>query len=83
MDQSFVSVGLHGTDRCPVEIPDDGWIRTIDGSLLLYVPREHRLSICGDMSKLRIGQDRDGKKIRVDWDRLKHGEDWTSIRDVS
>ena len=27
-------------------------------------------------------QDWDGKKIRVDWGKLKHGEDWTSIRDV-
>ena len=81
VDQSFVSGGLRGADRCPAEIPEDGWIRTTEGGLLLWIPREHRFSMYSDMSLLCISQGKD-RRIRVDWDRLRHGEDWTSIRDL-
>ncbi|KAL5504957.1 hypothetical protein ACEPAH_7620 [Sanghuangporus vaninii] len=63
----------------PAYVPDDGWIRTSNGELLLWVPVEHRNGVC-DRSSMCIPPDALGHLVRVDWDKLRHGPSWADVR---
>ena len=73
---------LRGPDKVPASIGDDGWIGTTDGGLLLWVPDQHRNAVL-DMSSRCIGRDDRSRPIWILWDKLCHGDNWTSIRTVS
>lgn len=77
-DRLLAGCGLRGTDKIPALIPDDGWIRTPDEGLLLWVPAEHRNAVC-DMSEYCISHDEGDQAVRILWDKLCHGERWTDI----
>ena len=77
-DLSLASCGRLGPEKIPAHIEDDGWLHTVDGGLLLYIPPEHRRAVC-DMSSLCISQDEGDQPIRILWDRLCHGDKWTEI----
>ncbi|KAH8988296.1 WD40 repeat-like protein, partial [Lactarius hatsudake] len=53
----------------PLAIQNEGWLRTVDGGLLTYIPHEHRDSVC-DMCVMCIPDDAPGHPIRLDWNRL-------------
>ena len=72
-DRSFADCDLRGPDRIPAQIPEDGWIRTTNGGLLLWVPPEHRNAVC-DMCLFCISMDESDGSIRIFWDKLCHGE---------
>ena len=77
-DQSWLSCGLRGPHQIPGHVPDDGWIRGSEGGgLVLWVPTAHREAVCR-IYELCIAEN-DGHPIRIDWDRLCHGEGWTEI----
>ncbi|EJC99868.1 uncharacterized protein FOMMEDRAFT_22905 [Fomitiporia mediterranea MF3/22] len=65
----------------PSTIPDDGWVRTLDGSLFLWVPLEHQRSIC-HTGQVRIPNNKDGKVMYMDWTKIPHGKDWAKIMSV-
>lgn len=73
-DLSLTGCGLWGPNKIPGCIPEDGWIRTSEGGLLLWVPAERRDAIPG-MSMYCIPQ-KDYR--RVLWDQICHGANWTS-----
>ena len=77
-DQSLASCSLLGPEKRPACIPDEGWIRTVDGGLLLYIPAEYRRAIC-DMHSLCISQDEGNQLMYILWDRLCHGEKWIEV----
>ena len=80
IDHSFVSCGVRTADRLPVHIPRDGWIRAPKGELLLWVPQAYRGAVC-DVSRLCIARE-DGRSIRIVWEKICHGTNWTAIRDA-
>ena len=80
VDGSIAACGLRGPDKIPLFIPDDGWISTPNGDLLLWIPDEHRSKVC-DVSSICISADDGVRPIRILWDKLHHGEDWTRIRE--
>ena len=77
-DQSLAGSALLGPEKIPSHIEDDGWLRTIGGGLLLYIPAEHRRAVC-DMSNVCISQEAGDQPMRILWDRFCHGEGWTEI----
>ena len=78
VDESLAACGLLGPDRIPLSVPDDGWIRTPEGGLLLWIPDEHRVRVC-DVSSFCISANETREPIRILWDKLCHGERWTEI----
>ena len=77
-DRSVAGCILLGPKKMPAHIPDDGWLRTVDGGLLLYIPAEHRRAVC-DKSSLCISQDEGDQPMRILWDRVWHGEKWAEV----
>ena len=77
-DHSLTSCECIGPEKIPAHIGDDGWLRTVGGGLLLYIPAEHRRAVC-NMSSLCISQDEGDQPMRISWDRLYHGEKWMVI----
>ncbi|EJD02341.1 WD40 repeat-like protein [Fomitiporia mediterranea MF3/22] len=65
--------------RIPPSIPTDGWIRTSEGGLLLWIPHEYRNGVC-DMSLYTLPRNAPGHPVRIDWSRLPHGTVWTSVK---
>ncbi|EJD02307.1 WD40 repeat-like protein [Fomitiporia mediterranea MF3/22] len=65
--------------RIPPHISNDGWIRTSDGGLVLWVPHEYRNGVC-DMSLYTLPHNATGHPVRIDWPRLLHGTTWTSVK---
>ncbi|EJC99698.1 uncharacterized protein FOMMEDRAFT_160125 [Fomitiporia mediterranea MF3/22] len=61
-----------------VEIPKDGWLRTSDGGLLLWVPPKHRNSLHTN-GHLCILTDADGQVMTFNWNKLYHGKEWIQI----
>ncbi|KAH9033778.1 WD40 repeat-like protein [Lactarius pseudohatsudake] len=61
----------------PRAILNEGWLRTVDGGLLTYIPHEHRDSVC-DMSVMCIPDDAQGHPIRLDWNGVYNA--WDDIR---
>ncbi|KAH9033800.1 WD40-repeat-containing domain protein, partial [Lactarius pseudohatsudake] len=53
----------------PLVISSDGWLHTVDGGLLTYVPYEHWASIC-DMSAICVPNDAQGHPIKLDWNEV-------------
>lgn len=71
-DASVAGCGLRGPERVPVLIPGDGWIRTPEGRLLLWIPDELRVKIC-DTSSICISADESSCPVRILWDSLHRG----------
>ncbi|EJD02322.1 WD40 repeat-like protein [Fomitiporia mediterranea MF3/22] len=65
--------------RIPPFIHIDGWIRTSDSRLLLWVPHEYRNRVC-DMSLASFSHYAPSHPVRIDWARLPHGTTWTSVK---
>ena len=62
----------------PLYIPNDGWIRTLDGDLLLYVPPEHRACSCHVASESMVTTDpRDERLANSVW---KHLPRWADVK---
>ena len=72
-DNTVVSYNLYTADKLSVKIPEDGWIRTTKGGLLLWIPEEHRPAVC-DVSRVSISQTFK-PPIRIVWDNIHHGMD--------
>lgn len=70
---------LLGPDRVPENIPEDGWIRTAQGGLVLWVPTQYRGPLC-DMSSLYISEDQENHPVRVRWDDICGGDSWERVR---
>ncbi|THH07064.1 hypothetical protein EW145_g3641 [Phellinidium pouzarii] len=59
-------------------VPDDGWVRTLDGGLLLWVPAEHRHGVY-DKSMMTIPTNAFNHSMRLDCTKFCHGEAWTNV----
>ena len=77
-DQSLALCCLLGPEKVPAHIERNGWIRTLDDKLLLWVPDEHRNAAC-DMSDICISQDEGDKPIRILWDKFQYGDRWMDV----
>ena len=80
VEKALPSYGLRGDHRLLAGLDEDGWVRKEGGELLLWVPERFR-GLVGDMSLLCITSDENERAgpIRIHWDKLIHGENWTSI----
>ena len=76
--KSGLNCGLRGPDRVPESIDEDGWIRTQEGGLVLWVPRKYRTRV-SDISSLRIPDSAENRPILIKWDELCVGEDWVNV----
>ena len=65
----------------PLYIPDDGWIRTLDGNLFLWIPREHRSCSCHAASESTMTTNLYDERLlaRSAWKDLSEARDWTRI----
>ncbi|KAL5492841.1 hypothetical protein ACEPAI_4289 [Sanghuangporus weigelae] len=64
----------------PLYISDDGWIRTLDEGLLLWVPPDHRCCRCHAASESTITtNDCDGRLKSSAWKDLPQWKDWTNM----
>ncbi|EJD02390.1 WD40 repeat-like protein [Fomitiporia mediterranea MF3/22] len=61
----------------PPCIMDDGWIRTPEGGLVLWVPYRYWENIC-DRRLLCIPHNVP-QPVRINWQRLCHGNTWTDV----
>ena len=57
---------------------EDGWIRTPEGELVLWVPTQYRKWVC-DMSFMNIPDDPETRPIRIKWDELCVGDEWVNV----
>jgi WD40 repeat protein len=78
---SMCGCAVLGLEQRPEAISDEGWTRTADGSLLLWVPSDCR-ALVRDTSVLRISAGEEDQPIRVLWDKLIFGSEWTNVRRV-
>ena len=76
--KSGLRCGLRGPDRVPESIDEDGWIRTPEGKLVLWVPTQYRKRVC-DMIFMSIPDDPETRPIRIKWDELCVGEEWVNV----
>ena len=67
-----------GVIQCSIGKPDVGWFRTSNGGLLFWMPEEYREEY-RDRSSRHISRFSQHRPMRIHWDRLCHGENWTSI----
>ncbi|EPT00541.1 hypothetical protein FOMPIDRAFT_1016395 [Fomitopsis schrenkii] len=70
--------GLRGPERVPRSIPEDGWIRTSQGELVLWVPTEYRGRLC-EVNSLCISKREEDHPVRVRWDDLCGGDSWDRV----
>ena len=61
----------------PLIVQSDGWLQTVDGELLTYVPNEHCAGVC-DMSVMCIPDDANGHPVRLDWNGVHNA--WDNIK---
>ncbi|KAL5500834.1 hypothetical protein ACEPAH_9221 [Sanghuangporus vaninii] len=61
----------------PLVMEDDGWIRTADGSLILWVPLEYRPFLQHLSRSLTDKGSEQGR--RLDWRYIYRGQSWVSI----
>ncbi|KZT03681.1 WD40 repeat-like protein [Laetiporus sulphureus 93-53] len=78
-EQSVYNCELLGPERVPKSVPEDGWIRTSEGELLLWIPSQFRGPVC-DMSLLCISTDQENHPIRIRWDAICRGKSWEKVR---
>lgn len=57
---------------------DEGWVKSENGGLLLWVPSEYRNGF-KDMCERSIPADAPGHPVRLDWSKLVGGENWTDV----
>ncbi|KAL5492993.1 hypothetical protein ACEPAI_4441 [Sanghuangporus weigelae] len=64
----------------PLYIPDDGWIRTVGGGLLLWVPPQHRNCSCHAARESTItANDRDERLKTSAWKDIPQGANWVKM----
>ena len=64
----------------PPYIPDDGWIRSLDGSPLLWVPPEHRDCSCHTALERTLTTNiRDERLKSSAWKNIHRGWDWAEM----
>ena len=56
----------------------DGWIKSANGDLLLWVPAEYRNSI-RDICEVCVPADATNRPVRLDWSKLVKGVEWTRV----
>ncbi|KAL5530880.1 hypothetical protein ACEPAG_3756 [Sanghuangporus baumii] len=67
----------------PLYVPDDGWIRTLDGGLLLWVPPQHRHCSCHAAPESTItANDRDERLKTSAWKDIPQGANWAKMMNV-
>lgn len=67
----------------PTIIPEDGWIRTMNGGLLVWVPPEHRECSCHLAGRVTTTSDDGDENVQSSsWKGLPCGEDWTRVMDL-
>ncbi|KAL5531017.1 hypothetical protein ACEPAG_3893 [Sanghuangporus baumii] len=77
--KSFTTQSLMYSSN-PLYVSDDGWIRTLDGGLLLWVPPDHRRCSCHAASESTITtNDCDGRLKSSAWKDLPQWKDWTNV----
>ncbi|EJC99689.1 WD40 repeat-like protein [Fomitiporia mediterranea MF3/22] len=87
-DGSLVNLTIFD-DRCyplrrieqtvnPLRMSADGWIRTLDDGLFLWVPPEHRTSLC-TKGQVRVLDDRGRRFMKLNWGKICHGKDWAKV----
>ena len=77
-EDSGIYRGLRGPERVPESAGEDGWIRTLEGGLVIWVPTQYRDRVC-DMSSLDVKGEPEDRLIRIQWDKLCIGDNWASI----
>ncbi|KAF8299331.1 WD40 repeat-like protein, partial [Clavulina sp. PMI_390] len=55
---------------------EDGWIRSINGELILWVPPSYRPKLYDERLITILGQDM-SPRVRLNFDQMQLGEDWT------
>ena len=75
-DEAARHTRILGPNLTYESIPEDGWFRTADGGLLFWIPEMHR-----DKCLRHIGYGAVERPLRIRWEQLRHGENWTSIYD--
>ena len=76
--KSSIHCGLSGPNRVPKSIDQDGWIRTSEGGLVLWVPMHYRDRIW-DMSLMHIPNEPESRPIRVKWEEICVEEEWVRV----
>lgn len=64
----------------PLYVPDDGWIRTLDGGLFLWVPPEHRACSCHIISEGTVTANPQDERLKNSaWKSVPRGRDWAKM----
>ncbi|KAL5530881.1 hypothetical protein ACEPAG_3757 [Sanghuangporus baumii] len=67
----------------PLYVPEDGWIRTLDGGLLLWVPPEHRCCSCHATRESTITANDCDERLRTTaWMDIPQGVNWAKMMKV-
>jgi WD40 repeat protein len=69
---------VFGPEKVPSVISGDGWIKTDEGRLLFWVPKQYRNAMLDDCLFCISTKDED-HSVRIVWDKLYHGKGWTGI----
>ncbi|KAL5493028.1 hypothetical protein ACEPAI_4476 [Sanghuangporus weigelae] len=67
----------------PLYVPEDGWIRTLDGGLLLWVPPQHRHCSCHAARESTVTtNDRDERLKTSVWKDIPQRTNWMKMMNV-
>ncbi|KAL5510901.1 hypothetical protein ACEPAG_4658 [Sanghuangporus baumii] len=70
----------------PLYVPEDGWIRTLDGELLLWVPPQHRRCSCHAAQESILStnttNDCDERLSTSAWKYIPQGTNWTRMMNI-
>ena len=65
-----------------MHIPQDGWIKTCSGALILWVPPQYSHAVGSDSSIMTLPRNAPNHPINMDFTHLRIGKDWINIRAV-
>ncbi|KAL5510903.1 hypothetical protein ACEPAG_4660 [Sanghuangporus baumii] len=67
----------------PLYVPEDGWIRTLDGGLLLWVPPGHRRCSCHAAGESTITTNDCDERLQTSaWKDVPQGTDWATMMNI-
>ncbi|KAL5513808.1 hypothetical protein ACEPAH_4209 [Sanghuangporus vaninii] len=67
----------------PLYVPDDGWIRTLDGGFLLWIPPQHRRCSCHTASESTITANDHDERLRTSaWKYVPQGTNWAKMMNI-
>ncbi|KAL5493029.1 hypothetical protein ACEPAI_4477 [Sanghuangporus weigelae] len=67
----------------PLYVPEDGWIRTLDGDLLLWVPPQHRRCSCHAAPESTITANDCDERLKTSaWKDIPQGANWAKMMNV-